>query len=324
MLIRYKNRVMGYLIMENMHEHQSFDEEICEQFRNIKEHLVSAFIKTNLLHEIELTLHSLENTQQELIRKEKLASVGKLTQGIVDRIINPLNYINNFAQLSAELIQEQNEIIKDSESNLSDENTEELTEITVMLEQNVKKIHEHGTNTARIVKGMENLLRDRSGEKVRTDMNSLLTQGAAIVQKTFSTYENGEKIIPVFQLNKELNAPIIASGIAQVIYHLLHNAFYTSILKSKKANIDRMEVEIKSSIEGNFAIFSVKDYGMGISDLEKKKIFDPFFTTKPTAEGTGTGLFIAKEIIQNHSGRIDVESSINEWTVFTVYIPITS
>jgi signal transduction histidine kinase len=193
-----------------------------------------------------------------------------------------------------------------------------------MLEQNVKKIHEHGTNTARIVKGMENLLRDRSGEKVRTDMNSLLTQGAAIVQKTFSTYENGEKIIPVFQLNKELNAPIIASGIAQVIYHLLHNAFYTSILKSKKANIDRMEVEIKSSIEGNFAIFSVKDYGMGISDLEKKKIFDPFFTTKPTAEGTGTGLFIAKEIIQNHSGRIDVESSINEWTVFTVYIPITS
>ncbi len=323
MLIRYKNRVMGYLIMENMYEHQAFDEEICEQFRNIKEHLVSAFIKTNLLHEIEQTLHSLESTQQELIRKEKLASVGKLTQGIVDRIINPLNYINNFAQLSAELIQEQNEIIKGSESNLSDEDTEELSEITEMLEQNVQKIHEHGTNTARIVKGMENLLRDRSGEKQRTDINSLLTQGAAIVQKEFSTYENGEKIIPILQLNKELNAPIIANGIAQVIYHLLRNAFYTSIQKTKKSNIERLEIEINSCIDGRFAVFSIKDYGMGISELEKKKIFDPFFTTKPTAEGTGTGLYIAKEIIQNHSGRIDVESSINDWTVFTVTIPIS-
>jgi two-component system NtrC family sensor kinase len=283
--------------------------------------------------ELENTLENLKSTQAQLIQSEKMASLGELTAGIAHEIQNPLNFVNNFSELSAELVEE----IRDARSKDRDKIDLELEdEILGDIKQNLEKINQHGKRADAIVKGMLEHSRANKGEKTFTDLNSLADEyvrlsyhGMRAKDKTFNAD---------FKLDLDPNLPqvnVVASDIGRVILNLVNNAFYAVHEKSKSTpqpsrNIGtgpqggegyKPEVIVSSSKTENGIEISVKDNGNGIPDSIKEKIFQPFFTTKPTGSGTGLGLSLSYDIVKVHGGELRVESSEGEYTTITIILP---
>lgn len=268
-------------------------------------------------------LDALAKAQDELVRKEKLASVGQLTQGLVDRILNPVNYINNFAELSVGLISELKKNITGEQAVMSKEIYAESIEILDMMNGNLLKISEHGCNTVRIVKAMEELLKDRHGEAVQTDICNLCRVNADVVRKSF------QSDIEAHQIQFEVHCPpepVIADvnieQMNKVMVSLLKNSFYALMRKAQKQHFAPLIIlTLEKRLNGTF-IITIRDNGIGIEDSIKSKIFEPFFTTKPTAEAAGVGLYLCREVILNHQGAIIVKSEKDHFTEFIITIPI--
>ncbi len=321
-VVKVENRVEGFLIMENLQKANAFTEEDFSFVRNLKEHIISAFIKTKILADLQKTLENLKETQEELIRQEKLASVGQLTKGIVDRVLNPLNYINNFSKLSSDMISEINEIIDEERKNMSDDGFGEIAEITGLVSRNMEKIKNHGESATRIVKGMERLLKDKSNKYIDLEVNDLVENILDIVLKEM---EAGFQDINV-KIHHEFSANagkvhVMHEELGQVIMAILDNALY--ILKEKKKNLPGFEpvITFTTAVFDKTVEIRIKDNGSGMPDSEISKVFNPFFTTKPTSEGTGLGLYMCKEIIEMHNGSIKVYSKEGEFTEFIISLP---
>jgi two-component system NtrC family sensor kinase len=265
------------------------------------------------------TVANLHKTQTQLIQKEKMASLGELTAGIAHEIQNPLNFVNNFSEVSVELIDEM-------QSELKSGDKDEAIAISEDIKQNLEKIRHHGKRADFIVKGMLEHSRASTGEKQLTDLNVLCDefmklsyQGLRAKDKSFNaellTHFDG-------QLPK---ANISQQDTGRVILNLFNNAFYAVNQKSKTAGPDyKPEVTVSTSAEKNNITFKVKDNGNGIPDVIKDKIMQPFFTTKPTGEGTGLGLSLSYDIVvKGHGGSIGVETKEGEFTEFSVVLPLT-
>ena len=218
-------------------------------------------------------LKALGEAQDELVRKERMATVGQLTQGLVDRILNPLNYINNFANLTSGLAKDLRENLDSQKEHLKPDVYDDSVDLLNMMTSNLEKISEHGFNTVRIVKAMEELLKDRRGNLTLTNINGLCR---IALDKLKKTYE---------QDIQEKNIRIIFDNLTLSLM---------------------MEVNVEQS---------------GIDENIKDKIFAPFFTTKTTGEAAGVGLYLCREIVQNHRGTIEVESKKGEYTQFLITIP---
>ncbi len=271
--------------------------------------------------ELTQSYNKLKETQSQLIQSEKMASLGELTAGIAHEIQNPLNFINNFAELNTELIQELN-INSDSIIN------EESKEILKNVKENSEKIVFHGKRAESIVKGMLQHSRKTSDQKSSTDLNLLIEEyvrlsfhGMRAKNKSFNTKIN---TILDPQLPK---VDVFGQEIGRVLLNLLNNAYYAVDQKSnlKIPNYNPL-VEVSTKVlEGKVQI-QIRDNGIGIPEHDKSKIFQPFFTTKPSGQGTGLGLSLAYDIITKmHNGTLDLEStSFNpetqnqSGTVFTV------
>lgn len=267
-------------------------------------------------------LDALAKAQDELVRKEKLATVGQLTQGLVDRILNPVNYINNFAGLSVGLIKDLKENIREEQGVMNKENYADSIEILNMISSNLEKINEHGCNTVRIVKAMEELLKDRHGDLTRTDMNELCQVNIDVIHKLFQK-EIAENQIAI-QLRRLPEAAMLEANIEQmnkVILSLMKNSVYALLKKAKKECYSPL-LEIKVEKTDKKIIVRIYDNGIGIEENIKEKIFEPFFTTKSTSEAAGVGLYLSREVILNHKGTIDVKSEKNNFTEFKIVIPI--
>ena len=253
-------------------------------------------------------LDALAKAQDELVRKEKLATVGQLTQGLVDRILNPVNYINNFAGLSANLI-------KDLKDNI---------EILDMIEGNLQKINEHGCNTVRIVKAMEDLLKDRHGDVTSTDLCDLCKVNVDVLNKLFKKeIEENQIQIHIECPEKPVMAEINIEQMNKALGSILKNSIYALLRKLQKQSFSPF-ITIKLEERGNNTVFiSIYDNGIGIEDSIKDKIFEPFFTTKPSAEAAGVGLYLCREVILNHQGSILAKSEKDSYTEFLITIPIS-
>ena len=266
------------------------------------------------------TLENLKSTQSQLIQSEKMASLGELTAGIAHEIQNPLNFVNNFSEVSNELINEMKTEFKKGD-------TEEGFAIADDIKQNLEKILHHGKRADAIVKGMLQHSSSGSGKKEPTDINKLADEylrlayhGLRAKDKSFNATLKTDFDETVGNIN------VIPQDIGRVILNLITNAFYAVDEKKKATNLKgenyEPTVSINTKKSGDKVLITVSDNGNGIPALLVDKIFQPFFTTKPTGEGTGLGLSLSYDIVKAHGGEIKVTTKENDGTVFTIQLPV--
>ncbi len=268
--------------------------------------------------ELQQALETLKATQAQLIQSEKLASLGELTAGIAHEIQNPLNFVTNFSELSAELTQELNEERLKAPDKRDEEFENELLE---GIRQNLEKINFHGKRASSIVKGMLEHSRTSTGQKEMTDINKLADEYLRLSYhglRAKNTHFNAD-----FEFIAEPYLPLInvvPQDVGRVLLNLINNAFQ-AVQGSNKVDKPKVKVETKY-IDGHI-IVTVLDNGLGMSEAVKAKIFQPFFTTKPSGEGTGLGLSLSYDIVtKGHGGTIEVESTEGVGTTFIVKLPI--
>lgn len=271
---------------------------------------------------LETALQELGEAQHELVRQEKMATVGKLTQGLIDRILNPLNYINNFSKLSEHLVEDVMGNIEDEKEHMDQDNYEDTVDILGMLKGNLIKVSEHGQNTTLTLKAMEEMLKDHTGGITKTNLKAILLQNEEMIGKYFEKEINDYHIQVLFHYpDDEVFVKANAEHLSKCFMSMLGNAIYAVTKKAKRESF-QPEVSMTASLQGKKIELKFKDNGIGIEKTIINKIFDPFFTTKTTGEAAGTGLYISREVIQNYGGDITVQSEKDLFTEFTITLPI--
>ncbi|MEO8666554.1 MAG: ATP-binding protein, partial [Ignavibacteria bacterium] len=258
-----------------------------------------------------------KSTQAQLIQSEKMASLGQLTAGIAHEIQNPLNFVNNFSEVNAELISEMKEEIEK-------ENLENLKTIANNIEQNEEKIMHHGKRAESIVKGMLQHSRASSGIREPADINSLADEYLKLAYHGLRAKDKSFNATMKTDFDKSIEKiSIVPQDIGRVILNLITNAFY-AVSEKKKLQINGYEptVEVMTKKLDNKIEVKVKDNGNGIPSKVLDKIFQPFFTTKPTGQGTGLGLSLSYDILKAHGGDLKVETKEGEGSEFTITLPI--
>ena len=274
--------------------------------------------------ELSLSLDELRTAQDRLIQTEKLASLGQLTAGIAHEIKNPLNFVNNFSALSAELIDELNEALKATD--LDDKVREEIDELTEMLRGNLEKVVQHGKRADSIVKNMLLHSREGSGEHRPVDINAIVEESLNLAYHGARAEKSGFNI--TLQRDLDPDAGLIdlyPQEITRVFLNLISNGFYAAT-KRKEAGEQSFEPTLSASTKslGNRVEIRIRDNGTGIPLEVKEKMFNPFFTTKPAGEGTGLGLSMSHDIVvKQHGGKIDVDTKPGVFTEFIITLPRT-
>jgi len=281
------------------------------------------------------TLNDLKSTQSQLIQSEKMASLGELTAGIAHEIQNPLNFVNNFSELSVDLAKELKEEVEKLE--IPEKDKEFVSEIIGDLTQNQEKINHHGKRASSIVKGMLEHSRKSSGTKEPTDINALADEYLRLAYHGLRAKDKSFNATMETHYNSNLpKIDIIPQDIGRVILNLFNNALYAvneraNLLNLAKqsgdANLTDLNYKPTVSIttqktDNNQIKILVKDNGSGIPDTIKDKIFQPFFTTKPSGQGTGLGLSLSYDIVKAHGGELKVDTKQNEGTIFTIQLPV--
>ena len=307
-------------------------QEVVQQKNEIESQKNEIELQKNEIEEksnrLETTLEELRDAQHELLRKEHEATVGKLTKGLIDRILNPMNYINNFSHLTLGLTKDMKENLEDEKEKMDSDNYEDCMDVLSMMTQNLEKIEQHGVSTARIIKAMEEMLKERSDKIEPTDVATLCTQIVEIARKYY--HDDIEKYnISVEWQKPELPivADVNAELMSKVIASMIHNSVYAVIKKADRliAKGEKYDPVIRVSIQPHSGemppYLDFYDNGIGIEEGIIDKIFDPFFTTKPTSEAPGVGLYLSQQIIQDFGGNIKVKSEKNHYTNFTITLP---
>ncbi len=271
---------------------------------------------TKQKEELQTALEELKSTQNQLIQSEKMASLGELTAGIAHEIQNPLNFVNNFADVNTELISEMEQEIQNG-------NLGEVKEIARDIRENEAKISFHGRRADAIVKGMLQHSRRNTGQKEPTDINALADEylrlayhGLRAKDKSFNTTMKTEYDASIG------NIEVVPQDMGRVLLNLFNNAFYAVMQKAKDA-IPNYEptVSVRTKRFADKIEIRVKDNGCGMPTDLVSKIFQPFFTTKPTGQGTGLGLSLSYDIVKAHDGDIQVETAEGAGSEFIVRLP---
>ena len=264
------------------------------------------------------TLDDLKRTQDNLVRMERTATAGKLTQGLIDRILNPINYINNFSKLTSGLAKDLMDDIEDEKENISKDNYEDCTDIIEMMKTNLHKIEEHGISTTRTLRAMEAMLNSHIGTMSQHDLIALCRQTVAVTKDYHKTAIAECNIRLLCDMpDKQMLLNIDAESMKNALIAMLNNSIY-SVTKKAKATTEGYTPEIVVGLPNEGTGITIRDNGMGIEETIIDKVFDPFFTTKPTGEAAGVGLYLVRNTINDHNGKISVESQKDEYCQFTI------
>ena len=278
---------------------------------------------------LENALYQLRSTQLQLIQSEKMASLGELTAGIAHEIQNPLNFVNNFSEVSAELMQE----LKSERSKVAAERNETTEEeIIGDVIQNLERIHQHGKRADAIVKGMLEHSRSRKGEKILTDINALTSESLRLSYHGFLAKEKNLNSIPTpieRETDFDPNLPklkVIPQDLSRVLINIINNAFQaisnSEFFPDRDKNSElKPLVTVSTKNLGDKIEITINDNGPGIPEAIKDKIFQPFFTTKPAGSGTGLGLSLSYDIVIAHGGPLNVKTKIGEGSTFIIGLP---
>jgi two-component system, NtrC family, sensor kinase len=275
--------------------------------------------------ELAASLDDLQKAQDRLVQTEKLASLGQLTAGIAHEIKNPLNFVNNFSALSAELVGEMNDVL--AKAALDKPTRDELDDLAQMLKSNLEKVVQHGKRADSIVKNMLQHSREGSGEHRPADINAIVDESLNLAYHGARAEKAGFSIALQRDLDPSVGmADVYPQEITRVLLNLISNGFYATTKRKAQAD-DGFEplISVTTKNLGDKVEIRVRDNGTGIPAEVKEKIFNPFFTTKPAGEGTGLGLSMSHDIIvKQHGGTIDVETELGLFTEFKIVLPRTS
>ncbi|MCC3154594.1 ATP-binding protein [Hymenobacter sp. BT770] len=269
--------------------------------------------------ELQRSLTELRATQAQLIQKEKMASLGELTAGIAHEIQNPLNFVNNFSEVSTELMAELEEAQAAGD-------TEEVAALAVDVRQNLGKITEHGRRAAAIVRGMLEHSRTSTGERAPTDVNQLADEYLRLAYQGLRANDKGFQA--TLQTDLAPGLPLVeavGADLGRVLLNLFSNAFYAVHQRQQTGEAGYAPtVGVATARANGHVAIRVTDNGTGMPVAVQAKIFQPFFTTKPTGEGTGLGLSLSHDIIaQGHGGTLAVQSQDGQGTTFTICLPVS-
>jgi len=279
------------------------------------------FVKLdNAKAEVESAMTELKATQSQLVQQEKLASLGQLTAGIAHEIKNPLNFVNNFSEVSIEMIEEiRDSRLKTQDTRPKTEDDEIEDEILEDIKANLKKIHEHGSRANGIVTSMLQHSRGGTGKKEPTDLNALIKEYSNLAFHGMRAGKNPINVAIDLQLDEQIrNVPLVSEDFSRVLLNLCNNAFDAMRIT---AEIQPPKLSIRTKLQSEKILIEVEDNGAGIPDEIKDKILQPFFTTKKGTEGTGLGLSITHDIIKAHGGQLDIQSQPGS-TIFKIYLTL--
>jgi len=316
------SKAIGVISVQSTESENVFNEYDQRLLTTIAANMGIAIQNAEAYQKLQKALTELKSAQQQLVQSEKMASLGELTAGIAHEIQNPLNFVNNFSEVSKELLDEM-------KTELDQGNNEDAKDIAKDVIQNLEKINHHGKRAGDIVKGMLQHSRTSSGDKELTDINQLADEylrlayhGLRAKNKSFNATMKTDFDKTIGKIN------IIPQDIGRVILNLITNAFYA--VSEKKA---QKQAQGDDSIEPTVSVstkkvkdtieIKVSDNGNGIPQKVLDKIFQPFFTTKPTGQGTGLGLSLSYDIIKAHGGTLKVETKEGKATTFIIHLPIS-
>jgi signal transduction histidine kinase len=310
-----KGEKLGVITVQSFQQNAYSDYHLY-MLRNIAIYAAIALENAASYTQLNQSMVHLKETQKQLVQSEKMASLGELTAGIAHEIQNPLNFVNNFSEVSNELIDEMKEELEKGDIS-------EAKAIAEDVKQNLDKIVHHGKRADAIVKGMLQHSRKSTGQKELTDINALADEylrlsyhGLRAKDKTFNASMKTDFDETIGKVN------VISQDMGRVLLNLYNNAFY-AVAEKKKDSMNGYEPALFVStkkLDGKVEI-CVKDNGNGIPQKTLNKIFQPFFTTKPTGEGTGLGLSLSYDIVKVHEGTLKVETKEGEYTEFYIELP---
>lgn len=275
---------------------------------------------------IEELKNQIANLQAQVKQQEKMATLGLLTAGIVHEIRNPLNFVVNFSKLSADLVRDLGEDLENIEAvKAQEEDWEDIQDIMENLQENLQKIREHGDRATSIIQNILLYSRGKEDEFIPTDVCKLVKEyvwlsyhamRASLKNFNISIQETYEEGIPM--------QPVIPQDLSRAVLNVMNNACYAVWEKAQRSAVDfKPTVEIHVYRKAKELYIAIKDNGIGMTDEVKQRLFETFFTTKPTGQGTGLGMYITRNIIENkHHGRIEFDSQAGEFTIFTLIIPL--
>ena len=267
----------------------------------------------------------IDTLQQQLKQQEKLASLGMLSAGIAHEIQNPLNFVINFSKMSDKLLRDLMEIVEDNKDKLPEEDCEEVEDIVADLKENMAKIVEHGERAISIIQGILMVSRGKENEFIPSDIPHIVKEYVWLSyhamranNKSFniSIHEEYQEGMPLIM--------VIPQNLSRAILNLMNNACYTVWKKSQRLGDDyKPVITVKVSMSNDTLLIDVEDNGEGMTEEVKQHLYDNFFTTKPAGQGTGLGMAIIKDLIENkHGGTLSFDTKEGQGTTFHITIPI--
>jgi signal transduction histidine kinase len=320
-----KERLIGVISV------QSFTKNAYSQYHfdilnNLATYIATAMDNAFAYDAINRAHHNLKDTQALLVQAEKMASLGQLTAGIAHEIKNPLNFVNNFSELSAELTKELNDEIETQKEKMDGSSLKYIKELLADLTSNVTKISEHGKRADSIVKGMLLHSRGKAGEMQLTDLNALLDEYIKLAYHGMRAQDTKFNIKIETDFDATLGSiAVVPQDISRVFLNIVNNACYsTNEKKIEQGDKFTPVLTVSTKKTDSRVEIRIRDNGKGIPQEILDKIFNPFFTTKPAGKGTGLGLSLSYDIVMNeHKGDFKVNSEVGEFAEFIITIPTT-
>jgi len=317
----YKDKTIGVISAQSYNKNAYTDYHV-NMLRNLAAYSAIALINADAYRQVNELLTNLKTTQEKLVTQSKLAALGALTAGIAHEIKNPLNFVNNFAELSGDLVKELREEMAKEPLDRS-----VVKDILLTLEQNSGKIKEHGKRADSIVKSMLQHSRGKAGERQLTDINAMLQEDINLAYHGMRAQDSSFNIKIETNMDPAIGKlDVVPQDISRVFLNIISNACYEAHRKKMERNDNFSPMlSVNSKNLDRHIEIRIRDNGNGIPNVIRDKLFTPFFTTKPTGQGTGLGLSISYDIVvHSHNGQITFESEEGEFAEFIIRLPKTS
>jgi signal transduction histidine kinase len=322
--IEWNGILEGFLVFDNMTDPNAFSLADARRLNLFREHAISAIAKARMIETLERKNLEIMKTQEQLIVQEKLASLGALTSGIAHEIRNPLNFVNNFAALSSDLVDELRRELRDDRKRKGPKRDLGIEQILNNLQQSASKVVEHGIRADRIVHSMLVYSRGNSGEREMADINALLDESVDLTYHSMRAKDASFNVRIGRDYDDSVGKIVVVpQDISRVFINLLSNACYAADQKKKiMGGGFAPTVSVRTLNLGERVEIRVRDNGGGIPESVRNKVFSPFFTTKPAGQGTGLGLSISYDIIvKGHGGEMKFESMEGSFSEFIIILP---
>lgn len=267
----------------------------------------------------------IDQLKQQLQKQEKLASLGMLSAGIAHEIQNPLNFVINFSKMSDRLLGDLTAIVEDNANLLPEADREDLTDIVDSLKENMEQIKENGERAVSIIQSILLISRGKENERMPADVCHIVKEYVRLSYHAMRANHQGFNVTLHEQYQEGMPpVTVIPQDLSRAVLNVMNNACYAVWQKSQTAADGYTpEISISVAMEGDHLIISIADNGEGMTDEVKQRLFENFFTTKPVGQGTGLGMSITRDIIENkHGGKVTFTSTLGEGTTFTFTIPI--